>query len=207
MVDYYFIFIDVGVHSIFVRLKDIALIVMGQSPPPSTYNKDGVGLPFLQGKMEFGNMYPSPVMYCSKPVKVAEASDVLISVRAPVGDVYLAPCKLCIGRGLAAIRFNDKKADYLFYFYYLQKIKAFLEALGKGSTFKAIVKDDLETLKVPFLPLSEQRKIAEILLTIDKRLEVEVKRKEKLERIKKALMDILLTGKIRVKVNRGEVSE
>jgi len=183
-----------------VRLRDIALIIMGQSPPSSTYNKEGVGLPFLQGKMEFGSIYPSPVIYCSKPIKIAETNDVLISVRAPVGDVNLAPYRLCIGRGLAAIRFNDKKADYLFYFYYLQRIKAFLEALGKGSTFKAIVKDDLEGLKVPLPPLDEQKKISEILSTADKRLEVERKRKEKLERIKKALMDLLLTGKIRVKV-------
>ena len=184
-----------------MRLKDIALIIMGQSPPSSTYNKDGVGLPFLQGKMEFGDIYPSPVMYCLKPIKIAEANDILISVRAPVGDVNLASYKLCIGRGLAAIRFNDKKADYLFYFYYLQKIKPFLETLGKGSTFKAIVKKDLESLKVPFPTLEEQRKISEILLTVDKGLKIERKGKEKLGRIKKALMDLLLTGKIRIKVN------
>jgi len=184
-----------------VNLGDIASIIMGQSPPSSTYNKDDIGLPFLQGKMEFGNIHPSPVMYCSEPIKIAEANDVLISVRAPVGDVNLAPYKLCIGRGLAAIRFDEKKADFLFYFYYLQKIKTFLEALGKGSTFKALVKDDLESLKVPLPPLEEQKKIAEILFTVDKKLEIERKRKEKLERIKKALMDLLLTGKIRVKVN------
>jgi restriction endonuclease S subunit len=181
--------------------KELFKIIMGQSPPSSTYNKEGEGLPFLQGKMEFKEVYPSPVLYCSQPIKIAEQNDVLISVRAPVGDVNIAPYRLCIGRGLAAIRFNSEKANYWFYFYYLQKIKSFLENLGKGSTFKAITKDDLENLKVPYPLLSEQQKIAEILLMVDKKLEVERNEKTRLERIKQAMMDLLLTGKIRVKVN------
>jgi len=182
-----------------VKLGDIANIIMGQSPPSSTYNKEGIGLPFLQGKMEFGEIYPLPIFYCSNPVKVAEDNDILISVRAPVGDVNLAPYKLCIGRGLAAIRFKNV-ANHLFYFYYLQKIKAYLEALGKGSTFKAIVKDDLENLKVPQPLLQEQQKIAEILSTVDKKLELERNEKARLEKIKQGMMDLLLTGKVRVKV-------
>ncbi|MEM0328695.1 MAG: restriction endonuclease subunit S [Thermoproteota archaeon] len=184
-----------------VRLGNIAEIIMGQSPPSSTYNEEGKGLPFLQGKMEFGEVYPSPISYCSQPIKMAEPNDILISVRAPVGDVNVAPFKLCIGRGLAAIRFNPQKAIYWFYFYYLQKIKNFLENLGKGSTFKAITKDDLENLKIPYLSFPEQQKIAEILIAIDKKLEIEKSEKAKLERIKQGLMDLLLTGKIRVKVN------
>jgi type I restriction enzyme S subunit len=178
--------------------KELATIIMGQSPPSSTYNREGKGLPFLQGKMEFGNIYPSPVLYCSQPIKIAEANDILLSVRAPVGDVNVAQYRLCIGRGLAAIRFNLNRANHWFYFYYFKKTKNFLENLGKGSTFKAITKEDLENLKVPYPPLSEQQKIAEILSTIDKKLELERKRKEKLERIKKGLMDLLLTGKIRI---------
>ncbi|MEM2294262.1 MAG: restriction endonuclease subunit S [Nitrososphaerota archaeon] len=184
-----------------VKLKDVADIIMGQSPPSTTYNKEGIGLPFLQGKMEFGEVYPSPVMFCSNPLKIAEVNDILISVRAPVGDINLAPYKLCIGRGLAAIRFKREAANYLFYFYYLQKVKSFLEMLGKGSTFKAIVKEDLENLKVPLVPPSEQEKIAEILSTVDKKLELERKEKARLERIKQGLMDLLLTGKVRVRVN------
>jgi type I restriction enzyme S subunit len=184
-----------------VRLGDIASIIMGQSPPSSTYNKEGRGLPFLQGKMEFGSTYPTFSVYTSKPIKIAEADDILISVRAPVGDVNLAPFKLCIGRGLAAIRCILNKACHLYYFYFLQKIKELLEALGKGSTFKAIIKEDLVNLKIPLPPLSEQEKIAEILSTLDEKIEIERKRREKLERIKKSLMDLLLTGKIRVRVD------
>ncbi|MEM4615902.1 MAG: restriction endonuclease subunit S [Archaeoglobaceae archaeon] len=183
-----------------VRLGNIAKIIMGQSPSSSTYNKESKGLPFLQGKMDFGELYPTPILYCSQPIKVAEPNDILISVRAPVGDVNVAPFKLCIGRGLAAIRFNPQRAIYWFYFYYLQKIKNFLENLGKGSTFKAITKDDLENLKIPYLSFPEQQKIAEILSTVDKKLEIERKEKAKLERIKQGLMDLLLTGKVRIKL-------
>jgi type I restriction enzyme S subunit len=181
--------------------KEFAEIIMGQSPPSNTYNREGKGLPFLQGKMEFRDIYPSPVLYCSQPIKIAEPNDILISVRAPVGDVNVAPYRLCIGRGLAAIRFNLNKASQWFYFYYFQKIKNFLENLGKGSTFKAITKEDLENLKIPYPPFLEQQKIGEILLTIDKKLEMEKNQKVKLEKIKQGLMDVLLTGKVRVKVN------
>ena len=176
-----------------VRLKNVAKIIMGQSPPSSTYNKKGEGLPFLQGKAEFGFIYPSPVTYCSKPIKIAKANDILISVRAPVGDVNLTPCRICIGRGLAAIRFNNKVASYLFYFYYLQKVKKFLESLGKGSTFKAIVKDDLESLAVPLPPLPEQKAIAHILSTVDEAIQKTNEIIEKTKRLKKGLMQELLT--------------
>lgn len=182
----------------FNKLSNIAEIIMGQSPPSGTYNREGKGLPFLQGKMEFGRIYPSPTLYCSKPIKIAELNDILISVRAPVGDVNVAPFKLCIGRGLAALRFNPQKAIYWFYFYYLQKIKNFLENLSKGSTFKAITKDDLENLDVPVPPLSEQEIIAEILYTVDEYIRMLEARLERLEHVKKWLMDVLLTGKVRV---------
>lgn len=183
-----------------VRLKESEKIdlIMGQSPPGKSYNEKGEGLPFIQGKAEFGDMYPSPTLWTSQPIKIAEEGDILISVRAPVGDVNICPYRLCIGRGLAAIRI--KKGSNIFYFYWFQKGKQRIENIGKGSTFKAITKDELSNLLIPFPPLPEQRKIAEILSTIDKRLELLKIKKEKLERIKKGLMNDLLTGKRRVKV-------
>jgi len=181
-----------------VKLSEIAKIIMGQSPPSSTYNNIGEGLPFLQGKLEFGEVYPSPKIYCSDPIKIAEAGDILISVRAPVGDVNLTPYKLCIGRGLAVIRINAKKGNYKFYFYYLKKEKDSWEKLSKGSTFKAINKSDIENFIVPLPSLSEQQKIAEILLTVDELLDLKKKKREKIEKLKNGLMNLLLTGKIRI---------
>jgi type I restriction enzyme S subunit len=181
-----------------VKLSSIARIIMGQSPPSDTYNREGLGMPFLQGKMEFGRMYPSPTTYTTQPLKIAEPNDILISVRAPVGDVNIAPYKVCIGRGLAAIRFNLKTANHMFYFYYFQYIKKQLETLGKGSTFKAITKKDLEELLIPLPPIKEQEKVSGILTMIDKTIELYHEERERLDRLKRGLMDLLLTGKVRV---------
>jgi type I restriction enzyme S subunit len=181
-----------------VKLSSIARIIMGQSPPSDTYNREGLGMPFLQGKMEFGRMYPSPTTYTTQPLKIAEPNDILISVRAPVGDVNIAPYKVCIGRGLAAIRFNLKTANHMFYFYYLQYIKKQLETLGKGSTFKAITKKDLEELLIPLPPIKEQEKVSGMLAMIDKTIELYHEERERLDRLKRGLMDLLLTGKVRV---------
>jgi len=183
-----------------VRLKESKEIdlIMGQSPPGKSYNKKGEGLPFIQGKAEFGNMYPSPILWTTQPTKIAEEGDILISVRAPVGDVNICPYRLCIGRGLAAIRI--KEGSNIFYFYWFQKEKQRIESIGKGSTFKAITKDELSNIFIPFPSLPEQQKIAEILSTVDKRLVLLRNKKEKMERVKKGLMNDLLTGKRRVKV-------
>src|SRR5438445_6218664 len=84
--------------------SEIAQVIMGQSPPSSTYNDAGKGLPFLQGNADFGDMYPQPNTYTSGPIKVARKNDILVSVRAPVGKVNLSPFECCIGRGLSAVR-------------------------------------------------------------------------------------------------------
>lgn len=173
------------------RIEDIAEIIMGQSPPSSSYNEEGNGLPFLQGKAEFGEIHPNIQKYTTQPLKIAEKGDILISVRAPVGDVNLAPYRVCIGRGLAAIRIV--KGNNLFFFYWFKKIKPQIESLGKGSTFKAITKRELENLKVIFPPLEEQKAIAKILSTIDKAIQKVDEIIVKTERLKKGLMQRLLT--------------
>jgi type I restriction enzyme S subunit len=184
-----------------VRLGDenIAKLVMGQSPPSSTYNKEKKGLPFLQGKIEFGEIYPTPTVYCSNPIKIAELNDILLSVRAPVGDVNIAPFRCCIGRGISAIRPRQDKLHHLFLFYFLKFNGKKFEALSAGSTFKAVRKQEIESYVIPLPPLPEQRRIAEILSTVDQKLEIERNEKARLERIKQGLMDLLLTGKIRLR--------
>ena len=187
-----------------VRLGDqsVTELIMGQSPPSSTYNEKGEGLPFFQGKIEFGEIYPTPTFYCSNPIKIAEPHDIL----PPVGEVNIAPFRCCIGRGLSAIRVKGNKLDYLFLFYLLKFNGKKFETLSAGSTFKAIRRREIENYLIPLPPLPEQKKIAEILSTVDKRLELLRKRKEKLERIKRGLMEDLLTGRRRVKVAQAERS-
>lgn len=133
---------------------------MGQSPPGYTYNKEGNGLPFYQGKIEFGNIYPMPPStWCTEPKKVAEPGDVLISVRAPVGPTNLCRETCCIGRGLTAIRAKNYVIP-LFILHFLRLIERELSEVGRGSTFGAIKKKDIDGIQTPRPPLPIQERIA-----------------------------------------------
>ncbi len=140
------------------KLPEFCELIMGQSPPSDTYNSDQLGIPFYQGKTEFGILYPTPVKYCSKPNKIALSGDILISVRAPVGPTNICPHKACIGRGLAAIR-PLGKVQSKFVLFLFRSIEAFLSQQGQGTTFKAITKDFLDNLEIPLPPLNEQNRI------------------------------------------------
>jgi len=143
------------------RLGDVADISMGQSPPGSTYNDQGIGIPFLQGNAEFGDLFPTHLKYTSKPSKIASSGNVLISVRAPIGDINIADFDYCIGRGLASISLKNGENKYLFYL--LRSLRPLIESKGTGSTFKAISKTTINDLEIPLPPLPVQRRIVEIL--------------------------------------------
>lgn len=151
----------------FEILSKVAQIIMGQSPPSSSYNLRGSGLPFFQGKADFGDLYPKVRVFCTDPLKVAEAGDILISVRAPVGPTNINLEKSCIGRGLAAIR-GHKELDTKYLLYFLRFYEPKLAQISTGSTFGAISRDDLENIRVPILPPPEQRRIAGILEKADR---------------------------------------
>lgn len=174
-------------------VDSIAHIIMGQSPSSNTYNIEGKGLPFLQGKAEFGKIYPIPKNYCNEPIKIAEKNDILISVRAPVGDINISPYKCCIGRGLASIRPRKDKLNYVFLYYLLKIKKRQFEIVSTGSTFKAIKKENINNLIISLPPLPEQKKIAEILSTVDKAIEKVDEAIERTERLKRGLMQQLFT--------------
>ena len=144
------------------KLCEVAEITMGQSPESESYNDKGDGIPFYQGKSDFGEVYPTVRMYCTSPKKIAMADDILMSVRAPIGDVNIAQEKCCIGRGLAAIRpKGNTNLKYLFYL--LDYYKERLAEQGTGSTFKAISKDILNELHIPIWPLGKQKWIADVI--------------------------------------------
>jgi type I restriction enzyme S subunit len=150
-----------------IALPEVAKIIMGQSPPSSSYNTKGEGLPFFQGKADFGDLYPTVRIFCTEPNKVAEAGDILISVRAPVGPTNISPTKCCIGRGLAAIRCS-RAVELKYLLYFLRFYEPELVRAGSGSTFDAISRDDLENLQVPLLPVPEQQRIVAILAKADR---------------------------------------
>ena len=180
-----------------VRLDEVADVVMGQSPPGDTvFDWDGGnefvdGLPFTQGNAEFGSQSPKPIKWCVRPAKVAEAGDLLISVRAPVGETNRAFHLLAIGRGLAAIRF--RRADPAFGWHAVNSAKHTLERLAQGSTFDAIGGKELNSLSLLIPPADEQRAIAAVLDSIDEAIERTEEVIAATERLRDALLHDLLT--------------
>jgi len=144
---------------------EIADITMGQSPPSSVVNSDGQGLPFIQGNAEFGARYPKPRNHAADCPKVVEGGDILLSVRAPVGEVNIAPERLCIGRGLAGLR--PIGGDFDFLYFALGGLAPVFARLSQGSTFDAINGTDLRSIPMLVPPLDEQRRIAEVLRSVD----------------------------------------
>ena len=152
--------------------RDIASVILGQSPPSSAYNEMGGGLPFFQGKADFGTLHPTPRVWCSDGRKFATAGDILISVRAPVGDVNVATGDCAIGRGIAAIR-AGRRIDPWFLYFALLFSKPTLESLATGSTFASVNKTTLVDLDIPFFGLSEQAAIGTFLHSLIKRIDQE----------------------------------
>ena len=146
--------------------SSVAQVIMGQSPDSSSYNEEKEGLPFYQGKTDFGKVSPTPRVWCSKPVKIAEANDILLSVRAPVGAVNICTEKSCIGRGLCAIRTKEiVLPKFLYYFFVFYE--PILKTQGSGVVFDAITKAFVDKITVPIPPtLAEQQEIVQVLDTM-----------------------------------------
>lgn len=155
-------------------LCDFLFINMGQSPISDSYNENKNGLPFYQGKADFGEMYPKARIWCTKPQKIAKAGDILLSVRAPVGSLNICREESCIGRGLAAIRGMDNISNK-FVFYLLEKLKNEFIKNSTGTTFLAITGEKLKNITVMLPPLAEQgrivQKIEELFAEIDAGIE------------------------------------
>lgn len=153
-------------------IESFADVLMGQSPPSDTYNDEGVGLPFFQGKAEFTELHPVVRKWCNASNKIAEPNDILMSVRAPVGATNIANVKCCIGRGLSAIRYSHCN-KFLFYFFRLIENK--LDEKGTGTTFRAISGDVIKNAQIYLPPLPEQHrivaKIEELFSSLDKGIE------------------------------------
>ncbi len=171
----------------YVTLKDIAIINMGQSPDSKTYNEEKNGIPFYQGKSDFGKINPIPRVWCSNPIKIAERDDILVSVRAPIGDTNIATEKCCIGRGLASIRPLNENINKKYLYYLLNSKYKELNKFGTGSTFKAITKDNLCNLKcIPIPDIKKQIEVVKKLDNVRQIIEIKTEQLEKLNIIIKS---------------------
>ena len=181
----------------FGALSDVADITMGQSPPGDTYNDNGVGLPFYQGSTDFGFRFPSLRKYCSEPKRLADADDVLISVRAPVGDLNRAKDDCCIGRGLASLRAKNSLQTWVFYRckFLSQQLETFN---SEGTVFGSINGKDLKGLPTILPPEVLCKAFDEIGKPMDdavrnRTLEIEV-----LTELRDTLLPKLISGELRI---------
>src|SRR5207244_4630321 len=150
-------------------LGQVSELLMGNSPPGSTYNAAGDGLPLINGPAEYGLCYPTPVKWTTAPSRVCNPGDVLICVRGnTTGRLNVADRKYCIRRGVAAIRGIEGKAatGYLYYHLLLVEKRVLEIATAGGSTFPNINKPQLKELSVLLPPLPEQSAIAHVLRTV-----------------------------------------
>ena len=167
-----------------VKLGEISIITMGQSPKSEFYSEID-GTPFLQGNRTFQHIYPVIDTYTKKVTKLANANDILFSVRAPVGDINIAPVDLCIGRGLCAIRSINNNQEFLFYLL-KSKINE-LESQATGTIFSSVNKKTLENFIVNIPNEKQQKNIGTILSNLDKKIELNQKIIANLEELSQIL--------------------
>ena len=178
-------------------LSDIADITMGQSPSGSSYNEDGNGTIFFQGRAEFGFRFPTVRLYTTEPKRIACANDTLMSVRAPVGDLNVAHTDCCIGRGLAAI--HSKNNNQSFLLYTMLSLKKQLDVFnGEGTVFGSINRNSLNEMPL-LIPSSKKLDKFEVLVApIDAAIRNNYDEICRLEQLRDTLLPKLMSGKLDV---------
>ena len=173
-------------------------LTMGQSPPGSSYNEDGEGLPFFQGRTDFGFRYPKNRKYCTAPTRIAGQDDTLVSVRAPVGDINMVWEKCCVGRGVAALRHKSGSRSFTYYSTWAiqQELKQYELT---GTIFGAINKKQFETISV-LNPKSELVALFEGLVEpLDELIRKNVSESRTITQTRDLLLPKLMSGEIRIK--------
>ena len=176
------------------KIGEIAEIIMGQSPPSKYYNDDGIGIPFIQGKGQLGKYTPQTTIFCSCDGKLARAYDILLTVRAPVGELNLADKEYIIGRGIASIRSNY----WPFLFLYFNFNRELLKSLEKGTTYDAIVKEDIENLLIVIPPSHILQSFHSLVEPLFQKIILNQKQIMTLRKIRDTLLPLLVFGKLRV---------
>ncbi len=178
-------------------LKDIAEITMGQSPSGASYNEDGTGEVFYQGRAEFGARFPTRRLYTTEPKRMAAAGDVLLSVRAPVGDLNVAYERCCIGRGLGAIHSRSAKSSFILYT--MLALKPKLDVFnGEGTVFGSINRDALCNIPVFIPPEQKIDAFERIVSPMDDMIRNNYEENCRLSALRDSLLPRLMSGEIDV---------
>lgn len=168
------------------KLGEIVDVIMGQSPKSEFYNTEEKGYPFLQGNRTFGLKYPTFDIYTTVLTKLAKAGDIIMSVRAPVGDLNITPVDMCLGRGVCALRMKNGNQSFLFYLmkYYVPH----LLQKESGTVFGSVNKRDITELEVDIIEdVEKQKEIARYLEMIDDKIELNNAINNNLERQAQAI--------------------
>ena len=179
------------------NLSNIAIIIMGQSPKGDTYNEQGVGTVFFQGRAEFSFRFPVRRLYTTDPKRMAKVNDVLMSVRAPVGDINVAYEDCCIGRGLSAIRSKDNHQSFILYtmFALRERLNVFN---GEGTVFGTINRDALNSMPITIPPKIVMDKFEKIVAPMDAIIRNNCEEIRYLETIRDTLLPRLMSGEVDV---------
>ncbi|WP_130833786.1 restriction endonuclease subunit S [[Erwinia] mediterraneensis] len=179
-------------------LSQIANITMGQSPAGESYNEDGVGTLFFQGSTDFGWLFPTPRQYTTSPARMAKKGDILLSVRAPVGDMNIANADCCIGRGLAALNSKSRSDGFLFYVMKYFK-QVFDRRNAEGTTFGSMTKDDLHSLQVVCPEPGLLKRYDDIVSEYNKMIFTRSLENQDLIKLRDWLLPLLMNGQVTVK--------
>ena len=178
-------------------LSNVADIIMGSSPSGSSYNVTGDGDVFYQGRAEFSFRFPRRNMYTTEAKRYADVDSVLLSVRAPVGDINVAEERCCIGRGLASVKSNEGNSSYILYL--MQSLKPVFDQFnGEGTVFGSINKKALEELKILIAPKEIRDSFEDIANKIDSEIKVLDQESRRLAELRDTLLPRLMSGELRV---------
>lgn len=178
-------------------LSDIAVVTMGQSPDGKSYNEDGVGTIFYQGRAEFGTRFPTQRLFTTEPKRMAQENDVLISVRAPVGDLNVAKEDCCIGRGLGSVRSKDGHQSFVLYTMFTLRSQ-FEVFNGEGTVFGSINRDSLNSIPIIIPTNSEIDKFEKLVSPMDRAIRANFDEICHLQSIRDSLLPRLMSGEIDV---------
>ncbi|MBE4230666.1 hypothetical protein HJ082_16790 [Vibrio parahaemolyticus] len=184
------------------QLSNLASITMGSSPKSTAYNDEGIGLPLIQGNADIKNRLTKPRTYTSQITKECAPGSIIMTVRAPVGAIAKSTVKGCIGRGVCAISATKISQDYLYQYLISQESK--WKKLEQGSTFSAIGSKDVKQLSIAYPEsVKEQAQIAEVLSTVDKKIDLIDQKIAETEKLKTGLMQKLFSEGVGVQDENG----
>ena len=176
------------------KLKDVCRLTMGQSPKSEFYNEIGEGIAFHQGVTDFGDRFPSDRLFCTADGRIAEAGDILFSVRAPVGRLNIANKKIILGRGLSAIRHNEDHQAFLWE--QLRNRFTEVDMMGNGAIFASVTKDDMQGIDLICPPHAIVESATQHVQVLHSEIATLSQQIQNLRRTRDLLLPRLLSGQI-----------